>query len=386
MTSIFNVPSTIIVGGGASEEVGAQAKRFGAKRILLVTDPYMVNCGLAGHISDILEKEGIAVTLFGDVEPDPTDRNVADGLSAFQRDACEAIVGLGGGSSLDCAKGISIMTTNEMPISQYVGLHKVPNKGVPVIAIPTTAGTGAEVTKVSIIGDTERDVKMMMLDVNILPDCALVDYQLTMSCPPDLTANVGIDTLVHAVEAYVSVKANPLTDSIALSAIRLISENLLKAFNEPDNQKAREGMMMASLQGGMAFANSSVCLVHGMSRPIGALYHVPHGLSNAVLFPAVTEFSISGSPRRYAIIARVMGYASENDSDNVACSALVNGLKKFNEDLKIPRLGDVVGVDLATFDQKVEKMANDGLASGSPNNNPVVPTAAEIVDLYHQAW
>jgi len=386
MTSVFNVPSTIIVGGGASEEVGTQAKRCGARRVLLVTDPYMVNSGLAGRITDILKQAGIAVTLFADVEPDPTDRNVADGLSAFQEGDCEAIVGLGGGSSLDCAKGISIMTANEMPISQYAGLHKVPHKGAPVIAIPTTAGTGAEVTKVAIIGDTERDVKMMMLDVNILPDCALVDYQLTMSCPPDLTANVGIDTLVHAVEAYVSVKANPLTDPIALSAIRLISENLLKAFNEPDNQNAREGMMMASLQGGMAFANSSVCLVHGMSRPIGALYHVPHGLSNAVLFPAVTEFSISGAPQRYAIIARVMGYASENDPDGVACSALVKGLKKFNEDLKIPHLGDVVGVDRATFDQKVEKMANDGLASGSPNNNPVVPTAAQIVDLYHQAW
>jgi alcohol dehydrogenase class IV len=225
-----------------------------------------------------------------------------------------------------------------------------------------------------------------MLDVNILPDCALVDYQLTMSCPPDLTANVGIDTLVHAVEAYVSVKANPLTDPIALSAIQLISENLLKAFNEPDNQNAREGMMMASLQGGMAFANSSVCLVHGMSRPIGALYHVPHGLSNAVLFPVVTEFSIYGAPQRYAIISRVMGYASENDPDDVACSSLVDGLKKFNEDLKIPHLGDVVGVDRATFDQKVEKMANDGIASGSPNNNPVVPTATQVVDLYHRAW
>ncbi len=386
MTSIFNVPSTIIVGGGASEEVGAQAKKYGAGRILLVTDPYMVSCGLAGRISDILEQAKIGVTLFGSVEPDPTDRNVADGLSAFREGGCEAIVGLGGGSSLDCAKAVSIMTANEMPISQYAGLHKVPKKGVPVIAIPTTAGTGAEVTKVVIIGDTERDVKMMILDVNILPDCALVDYRLTMSCPADLTANVGIDTLVHAVEAYVSVKASSMTDPIALSAIRLISENLPEAFNEPGNEKAREGMMMASLHGGMAFANSSVCLVHGMSRPIGALYHVPHGLSNAVLFPAVTEFSISGAPRRYAIIARAMGFASENDPDDAACIALVDGLKKFNEDMKIPRLGDVVGVDLATFDQKVEKMADDGLASGSPGNNPVVPTAARIVDLYHQAW
>jgi alcohol dehydrogenase class IV len=226
----------------------------------------------------------------------------------------------------------------------------------------------------------------MMLDANILADCALVDYELTMSCPSDLTANVGLDTLVHAVEGYVSIKANPMTDPLALSAIKLISDNLLIAFNEPGNASAREGMMTASLQAGMAFANSSVCLVHGMSRPIGALFHVPHGLSNAVLFPTVTEFSISGNPSRYARISRVMGYAEDADSDDTACAALVDGLKRLNEDLKVPRLGDVVNVDLETFNEKVEKMAGDGLASGSPDNNPVVPTTQQIVALYHQAW
>lgn len=386
MTSIFNVPSTIIVGGGAGKEAGAQAKKINAKRVLLVTDAFMVDSGLAGRISDSIKKEGVDVTLFAGVRPDPTDKNVLEGLDIFKKDNCDVIIGLGGGSPMDCAKMISAMTVNEPPISQYAGLHNVPDKGVPVIVIPTTAGTGAEVTKVAVIGDTERDVKMMILDVNILPDCALVDYELTMSCPPSLTANVGVDTLVHAVEGYVSIKANPMTDPIALSAIKLVSENLLTAFREPDNGKAREGMMIASLQGGMAFANSSVCLVHGMSRPIGALYHVPHGLSNAVLFPEVTEFSISGSPPRYATIARTMNFATSEDSDDVACRSLVEGLKKLNKDLEVPRLGDAVKVDLPTFDEKVEKMAKDGLASGSPSNNPVVPTAEQIVELYHKAW
>jgi len=386
MTSIFNVPSTIIVGGGASKEAGVQVKKLNAKKALLVTDAFMVDSGLAGHISDSIEKEGVDVVLFADVQPDPTDKNILEGLEIFRKDHCNAIIGLGGGSPMDCAKMISAMTANEPPISQYAGLHNVPHKGVPVIVMPTTAGTGAEVTKVAVIGDTERDVKMMILDVNILPDCALVDYELTMSCPPSLTANVGVDTLVHAVEGYVSVKANPMTDPIALSAIKLVSENLLTAFREPDNEKAREGMMIASLQGGMAFANSSVCLVHGMSRPIGALYHVPHGLSNAVLFPEVTEFSISGAPLRYATIARTMSFASSEDSEDVACRSLVEGLKKLNKDLEVPRLGDAVKVDLTAFNEKVEKMAKDGLASGSPNNNPVVPTAEQIVDLYHKAW
>jgi len=383
---MFNVPSTIIVGGGASAEAGIQAKRLKATKVLLVTDAFMVDCGLAGKVSDAITKEGVEVELFSGVNPDPTDTNVREGLAAFKKANCQAVVGLGGGSPMDCAKMISVLTANEEPLSQYAGLHKVPNKGVPVIVIPTTAGTGAEVTKVVVIGDTERDVKMMMLDLNIMADVALVDYELTMSCPPSLTANVGVDTLVHAVEAYVSKKANPMTDPFALSAIKLVSQHLLKAFKEPKNAEAREGMMLASLQAGIAFPNSSVCLVHGMSRPIGALYHVPHGLSNAVLFPDATEFSVSGAPERYATVARTMGYASDSDSDDAACTALVEGLKKLNKDLKVPRLGDVVKVDLAAFDEKVEKMANDGIASGSPGNNPVVPTVEEVIEIYHKAW
>ena len=386
MATMFNIPSTIIVGGGASAEAGVQAKRFKASKILLVTDAYMVDCGLAGKITDKIKKEGVGVEVFSGVNPDPTDRNVCDGLEIFKETSCRAIVALGGGSPMDCAKMISVMTANQEPLSQYAGLHKVPNKGVPVIVIPTTAGTGAEVTKVAVIGDTERDVKMMMLDVNIMSDVALVDYELSMACPPSLTANVGVDTLVHAVEAYVSKKANLMTDPFALSAIKLVSKHLLHAFHEPKNAEAREGMMLASLQAGIAFPNSSVCLVHGMSRPIGALYHVPHGLSNAVLFPDATEFSVSGAPDRYAMVAKTMGWASESDSNDSACVSLVEGLRKLNNDLNIPRLGEVVKVTREAFDKKAEKMANDGIASGSPGNNPVVPTVEQVIEIYHHAW
>jgi len=382
----FNIPATIIVGGGASNEVGAQAKRFGVKNVLLVTDSYMENSGLAGKVADSMKRDDINVTVFAGVQPDPTDLKVLEGLEILKKNNCSMVVGLGGGSPMDCAKAISVMSANEPPIRQYAGLHKIPGKGVPIITIPTTAGTGAEVSKAVVIGDTERNVKMMMLDLNLMADVALVDYELTMSCPPSLTANVGVDTLVHAVEAYVSVKANPMTDPFALSSIRLVSENLLKAFKEPNSVKARSGMTLAALQAGIAFPNSSVCLVHGMSRPIGALYHVPHGLSNAVLFPTVTEYSISGAPENYATVSRTMGYATDADSDDVANEKLVAGLKKLNEDLQVPRLGDVCKVDLTTFDEKVQKMANDSLASGSPNNNPVIPTAEQIVDLYHRAW
>ncbi len=386
MATPFNIPSTIIVGGGASNDVGAQAKRFGVKNVLLVTDSYMESCGLADKVADSMKGVGVNVTVFADVQPDPTDLNVLEGLEILKKNDCGMVVGLGGGSPMDCAKAISAMNANEPPISQYAGLHKVPRKGVPIITIPTTAGTGAEVTKVVVIGDTRRNVKMMILDLNLMADVALVDYELTMSCPPSLTANVGVDTLVHAVEAYVSVKANPMTDPYVLSSIKLVSENLLKAYKEPNSVKARRGMTLASLQAGIAFPNSSVCLVHGMSRPIGALYHVPHGLSNAVLFPTVTEFSISGAPERYATVSRTMGYANNTDSDDDANMKLVAGLKKLNQDLQVPRLGDVCNVDMTTFDGMVLKMANDSLASGSPNNNPVIPTAEQIVGLYHRAW
>ena len=386
MAAQFNVPSTVVFGKGASNEVATHATRLKGERVLVVTDSYMAECGLAGRICDLLEAERISTSLFSGVQPDPTDKNVLDGLHLFQETGSQLIVGLGGGSPMDTAKVISILVHNDLPMSQYAGYHKVPNPGVPLIVIPTTAGTGSEVTKVAVIGDTERDVKMMMLDVNLLPTVALVDPELTMTMPAALTAHVGVDTLVHAIEAYVSKKANGLTDPIALSCIRLVAENLLVAVQQPGNEAARVAMSLAACQGGMAFANSSVCLVHGMSRPIGALYHVPHGLSNACLLPAVAEYSIPGAPDRYASIAHTMGYASEADTAEAACRALIDGLKGLNQAVNVPTLGECAKVDLAVFDEKVRKMASDALASGSPNNNPVVPDLEQIVDLYHQAW
>jgi alcohol dehydrogenase class IV len=374
----FNVPSTIRIGGGASAELAAQVQRLQADRVLFVTDAGIRSLGYLDPLAEQLQQAGITVTVFSDVQPDPTDRNVLDGLDQFRKSGATAIVALGGGSSIDCAKVISILTANPLAMTQYTGYHKIPKAGVPVIAVPTTAGTGSEVTKVAVITDTERDVKMMMLDAHLLPRVALVDYKLTMSMPPALTAAVGVDTLTHAIEAYVSRKANAMTDPIALSCVRLVAEHLRTACREPGNERAREGMMLAATQGGMAFSNSSVCLVHGMSRPIGAMFHVPHGLSNAVLLPAVTRFSIAGARDRYAAVAREM----ELDP----AEALVDGLEQLNRDLNLPRLRDCKGVDAARFEKSLTKMASDALASGSPQNNPRVPTADEIVALYREAW
>jgi alcohol dehydrogenase class IV len=382
----FNVPATILCGGGASREVGVQAKRLGISRALIVTDAFLVRQGVAGVVAQDLRDAGIEVATFDGVQPEPIDRNVIDGLAMLRAAGSQAVVAVGGGSPIDTAKAISMLATNPPPLARYQGLHRFTAPGLPVIAIPTTAGTGSEVTKVVVITDTERDVKMMMLDAHLLPRVALVDFELTLSMPGPLTAAVGVDTLTHGIEAYVSRKATAMTDPLALSCISLAARHLLVAFREPGNRVAREAMMLASCQGGMAFANSSVCLVHGMSRPIGALFHLPHGLSNAVLLPTVTRWSVRGAEERYATVARAMGLAAPDDSTDRAIGALIEGLERLNAELDIPRLGRCRGMDRARYDSSLAKMAADALASNSPQNNPRVPSADEIVELYQAAW
>jgi alcohol dehydrogenase class IV len=293
---------------------------------------------------------------------------------------------MGGGSVIDAAKIIGIAANNPEPLSAFQGYHKIPKPGLPLIAIPTTAGTGSEATKVAVITDTERQVKMMILDRKIMPRVSIVDYELSLTMPPRLTAHVGVDTLAHGIEAFVSRKANPMTDPLALSCIQLTSRYLRTAYQEPDNRNAREGMALAACQGGMAFTNSSVCLIHGMSRPLGAIFHLPHGLSNAVLLPAVTRFSLPGAPARYAQIAREMGLSQNQVSDQNAGEALIERLKDLNEQLGIPTLGECVKTSQSKFESCLGKMAEDALASGSPQNNPIVPSANEIMDLYRSAW
>jgi alcohol dehydrogenase len=386
MASSFNIPSSVIIGGGASAELLPQLRRLGAKRVLVVTDAFMVKSGVVARLLAPLQESGMEIAVFDGVQPDPTVQNVRDGLALYRSSGAEAVVAIGGGSPLDAGKAISILTTNPEPLADYMGYHKIPKAGAPLLAIPTTAGTGSEVTKVAVITDTERDVKMMILDQHLLPVVALVDYELTLSMPAPLTAHVGVDTLTHGIEAYVSRKASEMTDPIALSCIRLAATHLVTAWEDPGNHAAREGMMLSATQGGMAFANSSVCLVHGMSRPLGLLFHIPHGLSNAMLLPAVTRFSLAGAEARYATVARTMGLCAANASDASAAASLVEGLEKLNARLEVPRIRDFKGATLEVFEAALEKMASDALASGSPANNPVVPTASEIVQLYREAW
>jgi alcohol dehydrogenase len=312
-------------------------------------------------------------------------QNVVDGLAALRENECDGVIALGGGSSIDCAKAIAVMATNEGSIRDYAGIGKIKNPGLPLIAIPTTAGTGSEVTRVCIISDTENDVKMLLIDPHLTPTVAIVDPELTYSMPKALTAATGVDALTHAIEAYVSVKHQPITDALALSAISRISRNLTRAFRDASDEAAHVETMQGSLEAGMAFTNSSVCLVHGMSRPIGACFHLPHGLSNAILLPTVVEYSLSGTPERYRDVAVAMGLDVDPADLEAAGEALTQALKQLNRDVEIPGPAEL-NIDRKEWERLAPKMAADALASGSPSNNPKVPSAEEIVDLYMKLW
>jgi alcohol dehydrogenase class IV len=386
MEQIFETPSTILFGAGALARLPDQLTRLSAARVLIVTDQRLRETDVISGTLEGLRREKITATVFSDVQPDPTDRNVASGLKWLRAADIQAIVAVGGGSVIDAAKMISVSATNREPLSSFQGYGKIARPGLPLVAVPTTAGTGSEATKVAVITDTERQVKMMILDSKLMPRVAVVDYELSMTMPAQLTAYVGVDTLVHGIEAFVSRKATGMTDPLALSCIRLTALHLRRAQSDPGNRTAREAMALAACQGGMAFTNSSVCLVHGMSRPIGAVFHLPHGLSNAVLLPAVTRFSIAGATRRYAEIARAMCLCENGADDLHAVDRLLEGLEQLNRDLAIPSLRECLEISQAEFEAHLPKMAADALASGSPQNNPVVPSSEEIIELYRQAW
>ena len=291
----FLMPQKTLIGSGSSEQVGEEVKKLGVRKALIVTDKIMIKLAAFEGITGSLRKNGIEFAVYDGVAVEPTVDIVQEGITAFKDNQCDCLLAVGGGSPIDTAKAISVMVTNPGSIENYMGAGKVTKEGVPLLAVPTTAGTGSEVTPYTIITDTRTSVKMLISTPFVMPRVAIVDPLLTFSCPRGLTSTVGIDALTHAIEAYVSLKAQPMTDIFCLSAIKLISGNLRQAWSNGNNAEAREKMMIGAYQAGVAFSNSSVALVHGMSRPIGAYFHVPHGASNAVLLKTVMEFSLIGN-------------------------------------------------------------------------------------------
>lgn len=385
ITMNFASPRLLLVAAGAVRQIADVLAKFGLTRPLVVTDPFMVGSGMVRNCLDPLAAAGISVGVFSDTVSDPTDRVIEAGVAELGKGDFDCLIGFGGGSPIDTAKAMAILAAGGGKMRDYKVPFAADKGALPVIAIPTTAGTGSECTRFTVITDTERDEKMLIAGLGALPLAAVVDYELTYTVPPRTTADTGVDSLTHALEAFVSKRANPVSDALALSAMALIGANIRQAYAEPRNAAAREAMMLGATEAGLAFSNSSVALVHGMSRPIGAHFHVPHGLSNAMLLPAVTRFSVPGAEVRYAQAARQIGFAAQDDSDAAAAAKLVTGLEALNKALSVPTPAEF-GIKEADWNGKMALMAEQALASGSPANNPRVPTAAEIVTLYREVW
>ncbi|MCX7931872.1 MAG: iron-containing alcohol dehydrogenase [Rhodovarius sp.] len=381
----ITAPRRMLIGGGSIARLAELLAGFGLSRPFIVTDRWLVSSGMIDRCLAPLTAAGMPHRLFDETVPDPTDVVVAAGLDAFRAGDHDCILGFGGGSPMDTAKAIAILAATGGHIREQKVPRAADRAAVPVVCVPTTAGTGSEVTRFTVITDTERGEKMLIAGLGALPVAAVVDYELTLSLPPRTTADTGIDSLTHALEAYVSRRANPVADMYAERAMRLIGPHLRRVYRDPEDRPAREAMMLGATLAGLAFSNASVALVHGMSRPIGAHFHVPHGLSNAMLLPVVTRYSLPAALPRYAAAARWIGCAEPGDADQLAGAKLLEELAALNAELAVPSPA-AYGIPADRWEALLPLMADQALASGSPANNPRVPDAAEIVALYRQAY
>jgi alcohol dehydrogenase class IV len=385
MVAMITTPRLMAVGGGALAELPATLHRLGLANPLIVTDPFLVRSGHLDRATVYLDRAGIEWAVFSETVADPTTAVVKTGALRLAEGDFDSLIAIGGGSSIDTAKAMSVLAANGGEMRDYKVPAEIPKLGLPIVAIPTTAGTGSEVTRFTVIGDTETEEKMLIAGLGCCPLAAIVDYELTLTMPLRLTADTGLDSLTHAIEGYVSRKASPFTDGLAKNAMGLIARHIRTACAEPANRAAREAMMLGATTAGMAFSNASVALVHGMSRPIGAFFHVPHGLSNAMLLPEITAFSAPAALERYADCARAMGVAEEGEGSQATVARLLDELRQLNQDLQVPT-PRAWGIDPQRYHELLPMMASQALASGSPANNPRVPTGDEIIELYRRVY
>jgi alcohol dehydrogenase class IV len=351
----------------------------------IITDKTMLELGYVAKIEALLSQQNIEFGLFSETMPEPNDTSILAAVEMVKKNQYDCLIALGGGSAIDSAKAIALLASHGGKMSDYKVPYQVTEISLPVVAIPTTAGTGSEATKVTVISDSATDEKMLCMGTGLIPAAAIIDYQFTLSLPSRIAADTGIDALTHAIEAYVSRKANLFSDQQAIAAMKLIAPNLIKVCQEPDNLPAKEAMMLGATLAGMAFSNASVGLVHGMSRPIGVHFHVPHGMSNAMLLPIITEYSLSGAPLKYAECAIHMGLIADVKDLDSAHQTLISKLKQINQILKVPTLSEF-GVEKAQYDNLLVNMAEQALASGSPSNNPKIPILKDIIELYGKIW
>lgn len=377
----YFMPVVNLMGPGSVKEVGPQAAGLGLKKALIVTDPGMNKMGIANQIKEIIENSGLSAVIYDGVHPNPTDKNVHDGLKIFQDEKCDLLVSLGGGSSHDCAKGIGIVAGNGGNIRDYEGVDKSKNPMAPLIAINTTAGTSSEITRFAVITNSETHVKMALVDWKYTPKISINDPVLMMGMPAGLTAATGMDALTHSVEAYMSTIATPVTDSAALMSIKLIGENLRQAVANGENFEARNNMAYAQLLGGMAANNASVGYVHAMAHQLGGLYDLPHGVCNAVLLPHVQRFNLISNPQRLADIAVALGENIEGLSIRDAAEKGLDAITQLSLDVGIP-----AGLaELGAKEKDFELMATNAMKDIGNFTNPRIAKLEDVIQIYKNA-
>lgn len=379
----FIVPNCIVTGSKALETAKEKLKTMG-KKALIVTDEMMRKLGNLDLLTAALQEQEIAYEVYDGISGEPTDVMIEKGLEVYQSAECDFLIALGGGSPIDSMKAIAALAANHGSISDYMG-KVIGGDLAPMAAIPTTAGTGSEATQFTIITDTKKEIKMLLKGAVLMPDLAIIDPQFTMTAPPAITAATGLDALTHAMEAYTSRKAQPLSDVFALSAVKRIFTYLPVAFHDGKNVQAREQMSIAALEAGIAFNNASVTIVHGMSRPIGALFHVPHGISNAMLLKECFTFALDGAYDRFAVMAREIGAAGKEESDEEASRKFLQAVIDICQELEIPTL-EQYGIDKEAFFAVIDKMAADAIESGSPANTQKNVSVEDVKEIYRKLW
>jgi alcohol dehydrogenase len=377
----FFIPTVSLMGIGCAKDAGSQAKALGATKLLIVTDAGLAKLGVAAKIKTQLEEAGLKAIVFDGAEPNPTDKNVHAGVAAYEKNQCDGIVSLGGGSAHDCGKGVGMVVSNGGNIRDFEGLNKSTKPMPPFLAINTTAGTASEMTRFCIITNTDTHVKMAIVDWRCTPNIAINDPLMMVGMPAGLTAATGMDALTHSVEAYVSTIATPITDACALQSIRLIAEYLRPAVANGQNIEARDKMAYAEYLAGMAFNNASLGYVHSMAHQLGGFYNLPHGVCNAILLPAVCEFNVISNPRRFADIAVAMGESITNLAPVDAAAVGIAAIRKLAKDVGIP-----AGLaELGVKETDLHVMAENAMKDACMLTNPRTAKLDDVIGIFKAA-
>lgn len=376
--AIYFVPSINLIGAGCLNDLGATVKDLGFKKAFVVTDNFLMGSGVASKVLKVLEEAGISYEVYSEVVPNPTCKNVHDGLEKLKGTDCDFLVSIGGGSPQDTAKAIGILATNGGNIKEYEGVNISKNKSLPIVAVNTTAGTSSEVTINYVVTDEDRHVKMVMVDKNSLATVTVNDPELMVGKPAALTAATGMDALTHAIETIVTPGAYPVSDATALAAVKIIFDYLPKAVKNGQDIEAREQMVYAVFLGGVAFSNAGLGNVHAMAHQLGGIYNLPHGVCNAMLLPYVEEENAKYVPEKFIPIANVLGYDIEGKSAEECATFVVNEMKRLAKEVGIPETLSELGVNDVDFDLLAENAMKDICAPG----NPVEFTKEQIIELY----